>query len=69
MTDHITKTRQALDGLDFDGMHEAFHRVIEAHASSSSPFHNPVNADASVALRELHYAIPAIAAQEGGRDG
>ena len=40
-------------GLDLDGMVEAFHRVIEEHYSRNNPFHDPVNGDAMLALREL----------------
>ena len=48
-------------GVDLDGMVEAFHRIIESQAQQS-PFHNPVNADAALALRELRRLIPAIKA-------
>ena len=40
-------------GIDLDGMCEAFHRLIEAHANLRSPFHQPVCANAQLALREL----------------
>ena len=40
-------------GLDLDNMAEAFHRVIEEHHSRKNPFHDPVNGDAMLALREL----------------
>ena len=48
-------------GLDLDSMAEAFHRCIEAHAACG-PFHQPVNADAMLALRELRAIIPAMKA-------
>jgi len=48
-------------GVDLDGMVEAFHRIIESQAQQS-PFHNPVNADAALALRELRRLIPAMKA-------
>ena len=48
-------------GLDLDSMAEAFHRCIEAHAACR-PFHQPVNADAMLALRELRGVIPAMKA-------
>lgn len=48
-------------GVDLDGMVEAFHRIIDSQAQQS-PFHNPVNADAALALRELRRLIPAIKA-------
>ena len=44
-------------GLDLDGMVEAFHRVIEEHHSRKNPFHDPVNGDAMLALRELRGLI------------
>ena len=49
-------------GIDLDLMAEAFHRVIEAHANKASPFHNPVDADAALALREFRAIIPALKA-------
>ena len=48
-------------GIDLDGMAEAFHRCIEAQAACG-PFHQPVNADAMLALRELRAIIPAMKA-------
>lgn len=48
--------------LDWDSMCEAFARVIEAQAHRDNPFHNPINADAMLALRELRGAVPAIKA-------
>ena len=44
-------------GLNLDGMVEAFHRVIEEHHSRKNPFHDPVNGDAMLALRELRGLI------------
>ena len=44
-------------GLDLDSMAEAFHRVIEEHHSRNNPFHDPVNGDAMIALRELRGLI------------
>jgi len=44
-------------GLDLDNMAEAFHRVIEEHHSRKNPFHDPVNGDAMIALRELRGLI------------
>ena len=44
-------------GLDLDNMAEAFHRVIEEHHSRKYPFHDPVNRDAMIALRELRGLI------------
>jgi hypothetical protein len=38
-------------------MAEAFHRVIEEHHSRKNPFHDPVNGDAMIALRELRGLI------------
>lgn len=47
---------------DLDAMAEAFSRVIEAHHSSTHPFHNPIDADAKIALRTLRGLIPGIKA-------
>ena len=44
-------------GLDLDNMAEAFYRVIEEHHSRKYPFHDPVNRDAMIALRELRGLI------------
>ena len=44
-------------GLNLDNMAEAFHRVIEEHHSRKNPFHDPVNGDAMIALRELRGLI------------
>ena len=44
-------------GLNLDNMAEAFHRVIEEHHSRKNPFHDPVNRDAMIALRELRGLI------------
>ena len=44
-------------GLDLDNMAEAFRRVIEEHHSRKNPFHDPVNGDAMIALRELRGLI------------
>ena len=49
-------------GHDLDAMCEAFHRVIEAHADKHSPFHQPINADAMMALRILRGVAAAIRA-------
>lgn len=49
-------------GYDLDGMVEAFHRVIEAHANKNNPFHNPIDADAQMALRILRGLVPAMKA-------
>lgn len=46
--------------VDLDGMAEAFYRVIEAHATKDSPFYNPVNSDAMMALRVLRGLISAM---------
>lgn len=47
-------------GYDLDGMVEAFHRVIEAHANKNNPFHNPIDADAQMALRILRGFLPTM---------
>jgi hypothetical protein len=39
-------------------MVEAFSRVIEAQHSKDHPFHNPINADAMIALRFLRGYLP-----------
>lgn len=52
----------AWTGYDLDGMVEAFSRVIEAHYSSKSPFHNPIDTDAKMALRILRGFIPTMKA-------
>lgn len=44
-------------GLDLDNIAEAFYRVIEEHHSRKNPFHDPVNRDAMIALRELRGLI------------
>jgi hypothetical protein len=44
-------------------MTEAFSRLIEAHASSRSLFHQPVCSDAQIALRELRGIIPFMKSQ------
>jgi hypothetical protein len=49
-------------GHDLDAMCEALHRVIEAHADKHSPFHQPINADAMIALRILRGVAAAIRA-------
>ena len=52
---------------DLPGMCEAFARVIEAYHSKAHPFHNPVAADARVALRVLRgicSTITALALEE-----
>jgi hypothetical protein len=65
----ITSLRQAIEeaekqepvpwqGCDLDGMVEAFDRVIEAHFFRKNPFHNPIDADAQMALRILRGFIP-----------
>jgi hypothetical protein len=65
----ITSLRQAIEqaekmepvpwqGCDLDGMVEAFDRVIEAHFFRKNPFHNPIDADAQMALRILRGLIP-----------
>ena len=48
----------AWQGCDLDGMVEAFERVIEAHFFRKNPFHNPIDADAQMALRILRGFIP-----------
>lgn len=55
------KLAEALRGVDLDGMAEAFHRLIEAQAQKS-PFHQPINADAMIALRILRGLIPSLQA-------
>ena len=40
----------ALRDIDLDGMCEAFSRIIEAQAQRT-PFHQPANTDAAIALR------------------
>lgn len=39
--------------VDFAGMIKAFERVIEAQFQKDSPFHQPINSDAALALRNL----------------
>jgi len=62
-TDHHPDCKLAKDepvawvGLNLDNMAEAFHRVIEEHHSRKNPFHDPVNGDAMIALRELRGLI------------
>lgn len=48
----------------FTDMCNAFQRLIDAHCQSKSPFHNPVNADAMVALRILRALRAQLAAAE-----
>ena len=48
----------------FTDMCNAFQRLIDAHCQSKSPFHNPVNADAMVALRTLRALRAQLAAAE-----
>ncbi len=48
----------AWQGCDLDGIVEAFERVIEAHFFRKNPFHNPIDADAQMALRILRGFIP-----------
>lgn len=59
---------QALDDAagshDLEAMCEAFSRVIEAHANKHSPFHQPINADAMMALRVLRGVVSAIRAMQ-----
>ena len=50
------------DGNDLEAMCEAFHRLIEAHANLRSPFHQPVCADAQMALRVLRGIVAALRA-------
>ena len=45
---------------DLDAMVKAFSRVIEAHHSGTHPFHNPIDADAKIALRTLRGLIPGM---------
>jgi hypothetical protein len=47
-------------GHDLEAMCEAFHRLIEAHAQAKSPFHNPVVADAQIALRVLRGVVAGL---------
>jgi len=59
----LTQTAQAGEAVpwvrhDLDSMVKAFERVIEAHASRACPFHNPIDADASLALRYLKGYVP-----------
>jgi hypothetical protein len=53
---------QVQGGHDLQAMCEAFSRVIEAHADKHSPFHQPTNADAMVALRILRGVVASIRA-------
>ena len=48
-------------GNDLAAMCEAFHRLIEAHAQRS-PFHQPVVADAQIALRVLRGVVAGLGA-------
>ncbi len=48
-----------LGGHDLEAMCEAFHRLIEAHAQKS-PFHQPVVADAQIALRVLRGVVSGL---------
>lgn len=50
-------------GLDLDGMVKAFDRVIEAQFQKDSPFHQPINSDAMLALRELKGLVNLLHAQ------
>lgn len=47
-------------GHDMGAMCEAFHCLIEAHAQSQNPFHQPVSADAQTALRILRGVLAAL---------
>lgn len=60
MTDNITRLKEALEAYKLDDMAEAFHRVIEAQAERS-PFHQPINADAMLAIREFRGLIALVA--------
>ena len=55
--------RELLAGQhDLEAMCEAFHRLIEAHANLRIPFHQPVCADAQVALRILRGIVAELRA-------
>ena len=45
-------------GYNLDDMCEAFDRVIEEHYGRKTPFHDPVNRDAMLALRILRGFVP-----------
>ena len=56
------KLAQALRETDLRGMTEAFARVIWAHAHGHTPSHNPIDADAQIALRVLRGLLPGLEA-------
>lgn len=43
---------------DLHAMVEALQRVIDAHHDKANPFHNPINAQASIAIRYLRGYLP-----------
>ncbi len=49
-------------GNDLDAMCEAFHRLIEAYVVGKHPFHQPVAADAQIALRVLRGMVAELRA-------
>lgn len=57
----------AWQGYDLDSMVEAFNRVIEAYHNSNHPFHNPIDADARMALRILRGFIPEMKSMVRGK--
>lgn len=64
MADKISLPPLPTEKLDLNGMCGAFHRLIEAHASSFGPFHNPINTDAQIALRELRGIVTKLHARD-----
>ena len=54
--------KRCAGGHDLEAMCEAFNRLIEAHANLRSPFHQPVCADAQMALRVLRGIVAALRA-------
>jgi len=50
----------ALVEVNAAGMLEALTRVTDAHLAKNHPFHNPVDADARLALRELKGLVSAL---------
>lgn len=54
----MTNSTNSTNGVEH--MCEAFERLIECHAYSSHPFHNPVCSDAQIALRELRGLLPSL---------
>lgn len=60
--DQLRAELEKLSRNDLPGMCEAFDRVIEAYHGKTHPFHNPVAADARVALRVLRGICSTITA-------